>query len=80
MSMTQREIEILAQHGMKPSDFEKHNTTYEGRVQALIKERYTIYDEVAIQRQRDTKPQEFAEYNAFCEACKARVKAEINNQ
>lgn len=77
MSMTQREIEILAQHGMKPSDFEKHNMTYEGRVEALIRERYSSSDEHALNRQRFSKPQEFAEYDAYCEECKRRAKAEL---
>lgn len=38
---------------------------------------YTPYDETAILRQRDTKPEEFAEYNAFVENIKTEVKAEI---
>lgn len=33
--------------------------------------------ELAILRQRDTKPGEFAAYNAYVEDCKARVKAEM---
>lgn len=47
---------------------------YEARVEALIRERYTVSDELAILRQRDTKPAEFDVYNAFCEACKRRAK------
>ena len=41
-----------------------------------IRERYSISDEFAIQRQRDEKPEEFAEYYNFCEQVKAEVKAE----
>ena len=48
--------------------------TYGGTVTALIREQYTESDELAIQRQRDTKPEAFAEYNDFCEACKAMAK------
>lgn len=48
--------------------------TYSIVVEALIRERYTSSDELAIQRQRDTKPEDFAEYNAFCESCKAKAK------
>lgn len=41
---------------------------------ALIRLRYTPDQELAIQRQRDTKPEEFAEYNAFAESAKAKAK------
>lgn len=50
--------------------------TYEEKVEMFIRERYTISDELAIQRQRDTKPEDFAEYFAFCEDCKRRAKEE----
>ena len=36
--------------------------TYEERVEQLIRERYTSNQELAIQRQRDTKPEEFEVY------------------
>lgn len=42
-----------------------------------IRERYTLNQELAILRQRDTKPEEFAEYNAFAEQCKAEVKKQF---
>ena len=45
---------------------------YEQRVVNRIREVYSVDDELAILRQRDTKPEEFAEYNAFVE----RIKAE----
>lgn len=50
--------------------------TYEEKVVQLIRERYTIDDEFAILRQRDEKPQEFAEYFAYCEECKKQAKGE----
>ena len=37
----------------------------EQRVVDRIREVYSVNDELAILRQRDTKPEEFAEYNAF---------------
>lgn len=40
----------------------------------LIAERYTIKQELAILRQKETKPEEFAEYNAYAEECKAKAK------
>lgn len=39
-----------------------------------IRERYTESQEFAILRQRDEKPDEYAEYYAYCEECKAYVK------
>ena len=43
-------------------------------VESLIAQRYTIRQELSIQRQRDTKPQEYEEYNSYCEACKSYAK------
>lgn len=43
-------------------------------VNSLIRKRYSEWDEIAIIRQRDDKPEEWAEYNAFCEECKKRAK------
>ena len=48
---------------------------YEQRVVNRIREVYSIDDELAILRQRDTKPEEFAEYNAFVEKIKAEERA-----
>lgn len=47
---------------------------YEEIVSGLIRERYTIDAELAILRQRDTKPEEFEAYNTYTEECKARAK------
>lgn len=47
---------------------------YENMIIRKIRARYTVNQEIAILRQRDTKPNEFAEYNAFVERCKAEVK------
>ncbi len=51
--------------------------TYEERVVQLIRERYDLDAELAILRQRDSKPEEFAEYNAYCEECKIQAKEEL---
>ena len=48
---------------------------YEQRVVNRIREVYSVDDELAILRQRDSKPQEFAEYNAFVEKVKAEERA-----
>lgn len=48
--------------------------TYPAVVEKLIRERYSQSDELAIQRQRDSKPSDFAEYDSFCEMCKLLAK------
>lgn len=53
---------------------------YNARVSALIRERYSLDAELAVQRQKDAKPDEFAQYNAFCEACKERARRELTAQ
>ena len=43
-------------------------------IERRIRKKYSVSDELAILRQRDTKPEEFAEYNAYCEKVKADVQ------
>ena len=50
------------------------NEEYENKIVALIRKKYNINQELAILRQRDAKPQEFAEYNEYVEKCKDQVK------
>lgn len=47
---------------------------YEQRVVNRIREVYSVDDELALLRQRDTKPEEFERYNAFVEQIKAEEK------
>ena len=47
---------------------------YGEAVNAKIRERYSASQEFAVLRQRDDKPDEYAEYYAFCESCKTFVK------
>lgn len=56
------------------AEISKYNIPYEQRVINRIREKYSIDDELAILRQRDTKPDEFAEYNAFVEGIKAEER------
>jgi hypothetical protein len=49
---------------------------YEQRVVNRIRERYSVDDELAILRQRDSKPEEFAEYNAYVEKVKAEERGD----
>lgn len=65
--MTAKEIELAKANGVAEKAYPK-------LVQDLINKRYSIYNELAILRQRDTKPNEFKEYNDYCEECKAQAK------
>ena len=49
--------------------------SYQERVVSRIRVKYSVDDEFAILRQRDTKPEEFAEYNAFVERIKTEEKS-----
>ena len=53
------------------------NDEYENKVVTLIRKKYNVNQELAILRQRDAKPEEFAEYNEYVENCKAKVKSEL---
>lgn len=53
---------------------------YEARVSELIRRRYTLDAELAILRQRDSKPDEFADYNTFADECKSRARAELGGE
>ena len=50
---------------------------YKREVERLIALKYDIYDELAIQRQRDTKPEEYQEYFNYVEQCKKEAKEEV---
>lgn len=50
---------------------------YESRVERYIRQKYSLNAELAILRQRDTKPTEFSVYNAYAEECKAKAKADV---
>lgn len=58
----------------------ENSINYEQLVVSKIRERYTVDQELAILRQRDTKPQEFAEYDAYVEQCKVEAKEEVNGR
>lgn len=56
----------------------KTTIDYPQLVENKIRTRYSVSAELAFLRQRETKPEESAEYNAFCELCKAEAKTELN--
>ena len=50
---------------------------YQNLIIRKIRKRYSVNQELAVLRQRDTKPEEFAAYHEYVELCKAEVKAEL---
>ena len=70
--MTEEEIKALNEPIIPP-------VPYEQRVVNRIREKYSIDDELAILRQRDTKPEEFEQYNAFVEQIKAEERTSLEN-
>lgn len=50
---------------------------YKSLVVSLIRVRYSADDEIALLRQRDSKPEEFNEYNDYVESCKKEAYGEI---
>lgn len=70
------EEQILAQgwEEYTPEPSEEYQPTYEERVVELIRQRYSIDDEIAILRQKETKADEYAAWYAYCEQCKAEAK------
>ena len=62
---------------IKEVDPNAYERLYESLIVQRIRARYSINEELAILRQRDEKPLEFAEYNSYVEECKAAAKAEL---
>lgn len=54
-----------------------YEAVYGSMVEKKIRVRYSLSAELAILRQRDTKPEEFAQYNEYVEQCKAEAKEEL---
>jgi hypothetical protein len=53
--------------------------SYEDAIVTLVRRKYNLNQELAILRQRDTKPEEFSEYNAYVEQCKQEVKNNLTS-
>lgn len=50
---------------------------YDAEVERLIAERYSPGKEIEVNREHDTKPEQFAAYMAYIEECKARAVANL---
>lgn len=53
---------------------------YGETVNGLIRRKYTLSEELAILRQRETKAEEFEAYNAYAESCKEEARLLIEKQ
>lgn len=51
-----------------------YTPSYEELVEQYISEQYTHTQELAIQRQKESKPEEWQAYYDYCEECKERAK------
>ena len=74
MEMTAEEVaEMLAAEQRHIAEYWA-NVDYDEAVNNEIRKKYSMSNELAILRQRDTKPEEYEEYFTYCEDCKALVK------
>lgn len=49
-------------------------------IERRIRLRYSLSEELAILRQREEKPSEFAAYHAYAEECKRAVQREVEER
>ena len=75
IEVSQEEIKAMEQAAIKAEREYWANTPYDEAVNTEIRKRYSESQEFAILRQKDEKPEEYAEYYAYCEQCKAYVKS-----
>ena len=74
--MTKEEIaQVQAQSEQAEKEYWQ-TVDYGEAINSEIRKKYTKSHEFAILRQKDEKPQEYTEYFAYCEQCKAFVKAQ----
>lgn len=73
--MTPEEVAAMEAQAAQAEREYWQSVSYDEAVDAQIRKRYSVSQEFAILRQRDEKPEEYAEYFAYCEECKAFVKA-----
>lgn len=75
-NLPQEEMVLTEEQIQAEFELAKQNQ-YENKIVSLIRQKYSVNQELAILRQRDSKPLEFLEYNEYVEQCKAEVKAEM---
>lgn len=60
-----------------PYTDEQKQKVYKQRVIAYIRKKYDMDDEIALTNDKDSKPQEYAEYQTYREACKSLARKEL---
>ena len=79
-----KEVLITTQDGEEKTIFDYEtvhfwgNPEYATLVSLVIREKHSVDSEIAILRQRESKPEQFEEYNMFCEEVKSMVKNDLN--
>ena len=64
-----------------PADFPAlSKAEYDAEVERLIALRYSYGKEIEVNRERDTKPAQFAAYMAYVEECKRQAKDKLEKQ
>ena len=61
-----------------PYTDEDKQRLYKQRIVEKIRRKYDVNDEIALTNDKDSKPQEYAEYQAYRAICKAEAKIELN--
>lgn len=74
VNLTTEEISAMQASAAQAEADYWESIPYDEAVDAEIRKRYSISQEFAILRQQSEKPEEYAEYYAYCEECKALVK------
>lgn len=77
IELTAEEIEAQAAAAEAAEAEYWRTADYGEAINAKIREKYTESEEFALLRQQDEKPEEYAVYYAYCEECKAYVKAKM---
>lgn len=75
IEMTPEEITAMQAEAEQAEREYWSSIPYDEAVNAKIRERYSVSQEFAILRQKDEKPEEYAEYFSYCEECKAFVRS-----
>ncbi len=74
IELTPEEITEIQDQQLEAEKQYWQNADYGEAINAEIRKRYTESQEFAILRQKEEKPEEYAQYFAYCESCKAYVK------
>ena len=68
--MDEKTLRLLVKSG-------RGEEAYSLRVGELVRARYSVSDELALLRQRESKAEEFQAYDAYAEECKAQAHREV---